>query len=78
MSILSRIGNIAKGKWLVSKNGGGHGPAHESALERELAETPRAKPVPLRRDLPETEAQKPSPPSTPIELDQDGHVKRTL
>lgn len=87
MSIFSRIGNLAKGKWLVSTREDEGGPAHEASLERELAATPRpvdaARPVrgaPLRvpagRAPLEPAANEPS--SAPIELDSDGHVKRTL
>ncbi len=78
MSIINRIGNLAKGKWLVSTRPDAHDAAHEAGLERELATTPRPKAASLRRDPPPQEAAPPEPPSTPIELDGDGHVKRTL
>ena len=78
MSIFDRIGNLAKGKWLVGTRPQDGGVAHEAGLDRELAETPRPRPAPLQRDLPPLEAAKPEPPATPIELDGDGSVKRTL
>lgn len=81
MSIFDRIGNIAKGKWLVSTRGGTEEALHQAALEEELArqaQVTRPKVAPQRREPPASEPERPAPPTAPIELDEDGHVKRTL
>lgn len=78
MSIFGRIGNLARGVWIVKTRPSGSDPTHEARLERELADAPRPAAAPLRRELARVEAPAPEPPATPIELDADGHVKRTL
>lgn len=81
MSIFDRIGNLARGKWLESTHGGTEEALRQAALEEELArhaQVTRPKSAPPRREPPAAEPQRPETPKAPIELDEDGHVKRTL
>ena len=81
MSIFDRIGNLAKGKWLVTTRGSSEGELHRAALEEELAREARVlrpKPASPRREPVAVEPVPSAPAKAPIELDEDGHVKRTL
>lgn len=81
MSIFDRIGNLARGKWLETTRGGTEEALYQAALEEELArQTQAARPstAPRRVDPPVADPEPPAQPKAPIELDEDGHVKRTL
>ena len=77
MSIFDRIGNLAKGKWLEHSRAEDPDAAREAELDRELEKAPRPRVSAQRRQAPPVEEEPPKP-TTPIELDADGHVKRTL
>lgn len=76
MSIFDRIGNLAKGKWLEHARAEDPDAAREAELDRELEKTPRPRTA-ARRQAPPVE-ELPPEPTKPIELDENGHVKRTL
>lgn len=81
MAIFNRITNLARGVWLAKTRSTDDDPLH-AAVERELA-TPVA-PRPTARATPADAAQPPAadPASAaaraPVELDDEGNVKRTL
>lgn len=81
MSIFDRIGNLARGKWLETTRGGTEEALYQAALEEELArqaQAARPSTAPRRVDPPVVDPEPPAQPKAPIELDEDGHVKRTL